>query len=513
MPRTHTEETWLKSARASLLQGDLASTRAAVASALAEHPQSRELRRMQAGVHLRDGRAEVAEHLLRELLAEDAHDTASAFAIAELLKNRCRSGSAAAIIRGCFAGTHNCSDAVLAINAIELLDGCGRKHDAFAIARSAIAANPDDPRLHAYAGMLAVQLGEFDNARKHYLFALERDARAVEWHVPIGLSSTLRYDAPGHPDLAFFRRGLKRDDLSALARAELHFALGKASDDFGDYAGAAQHFRKGNAIRKGTANWSRKAWRRAIEARLGAKPSIVESSPIDGFTPIFVVGMPRSGTTLLAQLLSRYPRVRNLGELPTLARLAQDTTLGEKSNRAAVQNAATSYAREARQDEASTSHWFIDKQPLNFRYVDLALAMFPDAKIIHCVRSERDTALSLWMQCFLEDVQGYSYEFDDIALVMGDCDRLMKHWNQRHSRSIKTVLYEELVSMPNRLVEILAEWIGLSPRTVDATTVEPNSSLSTASLWQARQPVYSTSVGRWKHFMQQLPELLQFKDS
>ena len=67
--------------------------------------------------------------------------------------------------------------------------------------------------------------------------------------------------------------------------------------------------------------------------------------------------------------------------------------------------------------------------------------------------------------------------------------------------------------MPNRMIEILAEWIGLSPRTVDASTVESNSSLSTASLWQARQPVYSTSVGRWKHFVQQLPELLQFKNS
>lgn len=511
MPRTHTEETWLESARASLLRGDLASTRATVASALAEHPRSRELRRMQAGVHLRDGRAGLAEHLLRELLAEDARDAASAFAIAGLLKSSCRSRAAAAIIRECFAGTHNCSDAVLAINAIELLDSCGRKHDAIAIARSAIAINPDDPRLHAYAGMLAVQLGEFDSARKHYLFSLERDARAVEWHVPIGLSSTLRYGDPGHPDLALFRRCLERDDLSALACAELHFALGKANDDFGDYASAAQYFRKGNAIRKCTAHWSRKTWRRAIEARLGAKPGIVECSPIDGFTPIFVVGMPRSGTTLLAELLSQYPRVRNLGELPTLARLAQDTALAQTPDRTAVQHAATSYAREARQDEATTSRWFIDKQPLNFRYVDLALAMFPDAKIIHCARGERDTALSLWMQCFLEGVQGYSYDFDDIALVMADCAKLMKHWNQRHSRSIKMVLYEELVSAPNQTVKTLAEWIGLPPRSIGDSAVESNSTLSTASLWQARQPVYSTSVGRWEHFVQQMPELLQFK--
>lgn len=507
------EKTWLESARGSLLRGDLASAHAILASALAEFPRSRELRRVQAGVYLRERRVEAAEHLLRELLAEDAHDAASAFALAGLMKNECRNHAAAAVLCEYFAGPGNCSDADLAINAIELLGSGGRKREASVIARSAITANPDDPRLHAYAGMLAIQFGRFDDARRHYLFALEHDPRAFEWHVPIGLSNTLRYGDAEHPDLVLFHRGLERDDISALARAELHFALGKANDDFGDYAIAARHFRHGNEIRKKLGHWSRKAWRRAMEARLGAPPGRVECSPgMEHFEPVFVVGIPRSGTTLLAELLSRYPRIRNLGELPTLARLVQDNLAGTQ-DRAALQLAAASYAQEALQDEASTAHWFIDKQPLNFRYVDLALAMFPDAKVIHCVRNERDTALSLWMQCFLEEVQGYSYDFADIAAVMRDCDKLMKHWKQRYPLSIKTVPYEELASTPDRTVESLAKWLGLASHAVDASIVESGSTLSTASLWQARQPVYSTSIGRWKHYVSHVPELLQFKDS
>jgi len=508
-----TEQNWLDSVRTLLLSGQVASAQTTLTHALAEFPVSADLRRVQAGILQRGGHPHAAEQVLRELLKQNAGDAASAFALAELLKNECRSGAAAAVIRECFAGTQNSSDAELAIKAIELLDGCGRKHDALAVTQSAIAANRDDPRLHAYAGMLAVQLGEFNNARKHYLFALERDMRSVEWHVPLGLSNTLRYDNPDHPDLALFRQSLGRDGLSGVARAELHFALGKASDDIGDYASAAQHYREGNAIRKRTANWSRKAWRRAIEARLGIAPNVAALSPTEEFTPIFVVGMPRSGTTLLAELLSQDPQICNCGELPMLARLAQDAALAGTSNHAALRHAAASYVREARQDGATEAHWFIDKQPLNFRYVDLALAMFPDAKIIHCDRSERDVALSLWMQCFLEDVQGYSYNFDDIAMVMGDRSRLMAHWNQRHARSITTIRYEELVSAPDQITEALAKWIGLPPRTRVISTPESKPSISTASLWQARQPVYSTSVGRWKHFAKQVPELLRFKAS
>ena len=171
------------------------------------------------------------------------------------------------------------------------------------------------------------------------------------------------------------------------------------------------------------------------------------------------------------------------------------------------------YARHSRQDDAPFARWFLDKQPLNFRYLDLALTLFPDAKIIFCRRNPRDNALSLWTQCFQEHVQGYSYDFHDIALVMGDCEKLMAQWQQRFGPSIREVRYEELVSDPGRVTAALAEWIGLSQRATAAPPAESNASISTASLWQARQPVYSGSVDRWKHFVHEVPELLQFKAS
>lgn len=505
---------WLAAAQKQVLHGQLVAAQATLKQALADHPASVELRRAQAGVLSRNGRDADAEALLRELLRKDPGDAASAFALASMLKDRGCMASAAAVVRACLAEPSNERDPDLAIRAIELLDECDRKADAAAIAENTIRAIPADARLHAYAGMLQIQLGEFEIARQHYLFALQHDRGAWEWHVPIGLASAQRYESGEHPDLALLRGGLRRDGLSEKARAELHFALGKAHDDFGDYPQAAQHFREGNTRAHRLTKWTRKSWRRAVEARLASKPIAHVLEPVTEFTPVFIVGMPRSGTTLLAELLSRHPRTCNRGELPWIAKLAALPALSGNPGRADLQQAAESYAARSRQDDAGDARWFIDKQPLNFRYVDLMLALFPDARIIYCHRSSRDTALSLWMQCFLEDVQGYAYDFGDIDLVMRDCERLMTHWQDRWPDAIRAVQYEELVADTHAVIESLAGWIGFPPsRDAAPATAASTSAISTASLWQARQPIHSRSVGRWKQYIGCLPELSRFADN
>ena len=501
----------LAAAQTEVLHGRLAAAQTILAQALAIQPTSVELRRAQAGVLDKSGRHADAEELFRVLLGEDAGDAASAFALASILKNRGSTAAAAVVMRRCLANHSNSRDPDLAIQAIELLDDCDRKADAAAIAAAAIDANPNEPRLHAYAGMLQMQLGEFERARRHYLFALQYDERAWEWHVPIGVASAQRYESRKHPDLTLLRNGLEREGLSDKARAELHFALGKAHDDFGDYEEAARHFREGNAIAHRLTKWSRKAWRRAVEARLASPAGTQHVTPVPRFTPVFIVGMPRSGTTLLAELLSLHPKVRNRGELPWIAKLAGLPSLAGDPDGASLEDAAATYASHSRQDDAGDACWFIDKQPLNFRYVDLMLTMFPQAKVIHCRRNERDVALSLWMQCFLEEVQGYSYDFGDMALVMHDCEKLMGRWQVRWPDSIRTVRYEELVADSRVVVESLAAWIGF-PVLQTAASAASTSVINTASLWQARQPVHSHSVRRWTRYIGCLPELSQFAD-
>lgn len=496
------------------MRGDLPSAQATLVEALAERPGSFELRRAQAGVFQQTGRVADAEACLHELLVRDPGDVATAFAFARILNSQGRAAATATVIRDCFDDKRNRGNADLAIAMIELLDDCDRKRDAAAVAETALTTSPDDARLHAYAGMLAIQLGDFELARKRYSYVLDHEPRALEWHVPIGLASTLHYRDASHPDFALFRNSLQRNDLSDLARAELHFSLGKAHDDIGAYAEAAQHYKQGNALRKCHASWSPKAWQRETKLRLAAKPFFVAAEPTESFTPVFIVGMLRSGTTLLSQLLGRYPRTCNRGELAVMARLAQQVVVDDTLGRTALQHAASEYARLSRQDDAPDARWFIDKQPLNLRYVDLMLALFPDARIIHCRRNPRDNALSLWAQCFLESVHDYAYDFDDMALVMRDGDRMMAHWTRLYPYSIRAVHYEDLIANPSGVVADLAHWIGMPAFPLDgsATTAQSADTISTASLWQARQPIHPRSVDRWKHYAAYVPELLKLPE-
>ena len=493
--------------RAAVLRGDWAGAARAATTGLAEHADSLELRRALAGIHRQGGRLAEAESLLREVLVRAPGDFAAAFTLAEMLIEAGRGAAAADVLHGCIA--RGSPDAELAIRAIELLDEAGRKRAAAGVAQTALAAHPEDARLHAYAGMLELQLGEFARAREHYLYAMAHDARACEWNVPDGLSGAQRYVDANHADFAMFRACLAREGLSAKARSSLLFAVAKAHDDIGDYARAAAFFRQANALAHAQTAWSRKNWRRAAESRLAAKPFAQRLDASADFVPVFIVGMPRSGTTLAAERLARFAGVRNRGELPWLAKLAQLPVLAGNPTRAVLARCAAIYAAQLRQDDSGDARFFIDKQPLNFRYVDLIMALWPNARIVHCTRGARDTALSLWAQSFHEDVQGYCFDFGDIALVMRDHERLMAHWRERYPQAIRELRYEELAVEPARRIGDLAAWLGLPDGPTPRTDAVPEA-IGTASVWQARQPVYRSSIGRWRHYAPYVPELEKF---
>jgi hypothetical protein len=503
----HTNESaWLDKIRAALLRGDSGAAQEMVTAALVYLPRSVDLRRILARVLHQLGRDSEAIGVLRELLRDDPHDAASAFTLTHMLIRQHAVAAAAAILASCFAGAEGAADPDLAISAIELLDDAGRKAEAAAIADNALVTHPNDARLHAYAGVLQTQLGNFASARTHYLVALDRDERAWEWHVPLGVVSTQQYMDTTHPDFARLTLGLERGQISVLARAELHFALAKIHDDVGRYAAAASHLRLGNALCRELAAWPREVWQGQVAAALGHMAGRGTALSRPDFVPVFIVGMPRTGTTLLATQLARRPGVCDRGEPTWLAQLARRSGL---DHIAALQTAASDYTRWSVRDDGDGCRWFIDKQPLNFRFVDLAVAMFPHARIIRCVRSPRDTALSLWMQCFLGKAQGYSYDFDDIALVMHDENLLMQYWQQRYPDTILSVRYEDLVSSPGVMLDEVARWLGVTAAPTDA---KPSglASISTSSVWQARQRIHTRSVGRWRKYMDVVPELLRF---
>ena len=499
---------WLDAGRACVLRSDLAGAVATFRSGLAAHPQSIDLQHALAGVLWQTGEVAEAETLLRDLLARDPANAAATFLLAQLLKAQGRMLAVETIVRALFAHTE--LEFGNLVHAIELLDDCGRKQAAADLAEVAITAGCDDPRLHAYAGMLATQIGEFGRAREHYRHALAHDARALEWQSAYGLAVSQPYTSAEDPDFALLRGFLDRADLGTKARASVLFALGKAHDDIGDHARAAEWLRQANALVAADVNWSRKNWRRIVSARLDAKPLAATAVSADDFVPIFVVGLPRSGTTLVADRLARHAQVCNRGELNWIAFLAQQIAQTGKVDAAVLARAVETFRTQVRQDD-SDARWFIDKQPLNFLHIDLILALFPNARIVHCRRNSRDTALSIWMQYFAGRDQDFAYEFADIAAVAQGSERLLAAATRRHSPSIRELRYETLVREPERCISELLTWIGLPDAGMAANAPERRV-ISTASAWQARQPVHVRSIARWRAYAPFVPELLQFPD-
>ncbi|WP_445145924.1 tetratricopeptide repeat-containing sulfotransferase family protein [Dyella sp. Tek66A03] len=501
------EQAWLACGRALVLRTELETALEVFAAATTRYPASADLTVGLAGLCWQMQRHAQAEALLRDWLSRHPDDIAASFLLVRLLREQGRMQAAAESMHQLFK--HGPHDEDTVIQAVEMLDDYGRPQDATRICEAAFAAGSEDARLHAYAGMLGIQLGQFERVREHYDFALAHDAQAVEWNIPIGLSGLQRYRDASHADFALFRELLERSELSDNARTTTLFALGKAHDDIADYAQAVRFFSEANARAHAARNWPRKQWKRAVEARLAA-PAYPWTLPAPAdWTPVFIVGVPRSGTTLLAELLARHPQVCNRGELGWLQVMAQRLSLAPPSQRERFEEAAALYAAQLRQDDSNAT-WFVDKQPLNLLHVDLIMALWPNARIIHCQRDARDTALSLWSQSFHDRAHDYAYDFNDIATVIQGCRRLMAHWCELYPDSIRTVHYEALVAAPDAGMAALAEWLGLPAASVEPT--QESRGISTASAWQARQPVHTRSAGRWRDYAPYLPALLRIPE-
>ena len=498
---------WLDRGRSLVLGGDLVAAIAAFREGLAAEPGSIELRHALAGVLWQSGHAVQAEQLLRALLVDDPDHAAATFLLAQILAREGRMGAVESVVCTLFAQPR---DTGLLIHAIETLDDAGRKQAAASLVEAAIARGSSDPRLHAYAGMLAMQLGEFERARERYRYALDHDPRAIGWQSAYGYAMCKRYAEADDADFALLRGYLARPDLDASARASVLFALGKASDDVGDFAQAAAWLREANALARSATDWSRKNWRRLVAARADMPVSAIRAAARPDFVPVFVVGLPRAGTTLVADRLARHPATCNRGELNWIAQLARELGQAARPSVDALERAVDTYVAQVRQDD-TPARFFIDKQPLNFLHIEYVLAMFPHARLIHCRRNARDTALSIWMQHFAGREMGFAYDFADIAAVEQGSARLTDLARKRHPDAIRELRYEVLVQDPQRVIADLAEWIGLSPVSDDADDGRARV-ISTASAWQVRQPVHARSIGRWRAYAPHVPELAGFDD-
>jgi tetratricopeptide (TPR) repeat protein len=383
----------------------------------------------------------------------------------------------------------------------------GRTAAAEAHMREAIAANPANAEALVVLGRVLLESGRADEAAASLEAALEVNPELDDgWGL---LTGSRRFVEADRPKLALMETNLQRPQLYNGARLALHFALGKAYDDLGDYAVAIRHFDAANALRGAGRRLDRDWLERQTSDLIAATPPGFHepSLGVGDATPILIVGMPRSGTTLVEQILSSHRRVAAGGELAFWRDNSAGRALltGAQARRQAA-SLAGDYLATLRAISAEAGR-VTDKMPSNFWRLGLIRQVFPRAAIVHCRRDPRDTCLSNYMTHFAA-VDDYVSDRGDLAFYFRQYRRLMAHWREAMpAEGFVEVDYEALVADPETTTRWLVAACGLE---WDDACLEPERNprrITTASVWQARQPIYRASVERWRHYEPWLGEL------
>lgn len=378
----------------------------------------------------------------------------------------------------------------------------GRLAEAEASARRALALRPDAADTFALLGSLAIDHGRFDAAEE-----LLRKALAIDPLLPEALASlaTLRKmsaaDAPWR-DTA--ERVLARG-LAVAHAINLHHALGKYYDDVDDREAAFRHHQLGNTLaRRSRLRYDGAEMTRRVTRTLAAFDrnalAALGSCGVASDLPVFVVGMPRSGTSLTEQILASHPQVHGAGELLYWIFAADAERAATPEQRAAtIAELGRAYMK-GLATQAPDAARVVDKLPVNFRHVGLIHAALPGARFIHLERSALDTCLSIYFQGF-SAAHPYATDFGDLAHYYHEYRRLIAHWRAvLPPRTLLEVRYEDLVDDPEGWSRRMLAHIGLpwDPRCLEFHRTDRP--VLTASHWQVRQPISKGSVGRWRRY-------------
>jgi tetratricopeptide (TPR) repeat protein len=406
------------------------------------------------------------------------------------------------------------------LNLGNVLQVLGRLDEAAACHREAIRLQPDFAPAHAAHGGVLEQQGDLEAA----LAALRTALRIDPGHAGAlaRLATRLRGRLPD-ADRATLSARLADTSLDSNLRISLLFGLAHVHDDRGEYDQAAQRSTEANALQAARLatlgrGYDPDSQRRLVDQWIEAcSPSFFERVRDWGDPsprPVFVVGLPRSGTSLVEQILASHPQVHGAGELELMRDLVRSfpTITGgsslseclERLDPASFRRLAASYLDRLEVKETG-SRRVVDKMPENWLFLGVIAALLPRATIIHCRRSLRDVAISCWLTEFA--AVRWSCEAGQIVARILESLRLGEHWARVLPSPVVEVQYEQLVTdlEPEARRLVAACGIDWDPACLSFHTTRR--AVRTASAAQVRQPIHSRSIGRWKHYERLLPAL------
>lgn len=400
------------------------------------------------------------------------------------------------------------------------LQRSGRVEQAERCFRRAIGVQPRFAAAHSNLGTSLVARGEIDNAQAALEQAVELDPHlTAAWQ---NLSSIKRFGPQDRPDIERVKHVLEHGELSDSERSALYFTLGKMHEDCGDYDQAFAHFTTANRLRRAELRYDP----RRHEANVDRVVSLFDQRRLRrglgganaSAIPVFILGMPRSGTTLVEQILSSHPEVHAAGELSffdelTLRPVAdQNKALNyidclDDLDAVTVSLLADTYLQRLLDGCAvGTIARATDKMLSNYLHLGLIHMLFPRARFVYCRRDPLDVCVSIFVHAFSD--MPFAWDLHEIGGYYRQYARLMTHWQKLLGEAkILDLRYERLVADQQGVTRQLLEHCGLSWDRACVDFHRNARHVLTASDWQVRQPIYASSIHRWKRYSDHLQPL------
>jgi tetratricopeptide (TPR) repeat protein len=377
----------------------------------------------------------------------------------------------------------------------------------------------NNAKVHHEIGRVYQQLGQMKEARSAYLSAISIDpseGKSYRYLVDI-----TKNDSNENIDLmALVSNACQLDNITTEAREHLNFALAKLLDGLKDYSGAFSAYKAGNDLHRALESYKNSdsviLFNSIKSAYNKNTPTEVDDPVSNDNRPIFILGMPRSGTTLVEQIIASHSSVTGAGELPYLAdqvKQAKGGVMGfhkrfAKMNHDQLSDVAKGYLAGLNKYDQGLAK-ITDKMPHNFLYIGLIAKLLPNAKIIHCKRHPMANCLSIYKAYFAsKNAHPYAWDLKELAHYHNLYEDLMAHWRDVLPGRFYEVSYEQLTSNQEEESRKLIEYCGLDWQEACLDFHNTQRKVKTASVFQVRQPMHNQSVDLWKRYGDALQPLL-----
>ena len=501
-----------------LFTGKLAKAEHLLREFLKQHPTNVSAIRMLADTGMKLGRYNDAQILLERCLelASDFHLARNNYANV-LFKKFKYEPALTQIEKVLVAEPNNPSHLLLKAS---ILAGIGETDGAIEIFERILTDYPRQARTQLSYGHALKTAGRQDEAIEAYRAANRLRPGLGEAYWSLANLKTFRFD---DNDLETMKKQVAADHDDAEDYYHLYFALGKANEDRGEYDTAFENYRQGNTIRRKTVRWDADEHHRNINKLIEFfDKRFFETRKGQGCAakdPIFIVGLPRSGSTLLEQILASHSQVEGTWELPDIISIArrlsgkkmaaQDSRYPEILAELSPDKLAElgeEYLTRTRIHRGGTP-FFIDKMPNNFSHVGLIHLVLPNAKIIDARRHPLACCFSAYKQLFASG-QNFSYTLEELGCYYRDYAELMTHWENVLPRRVLRVQYEDVVADVETQVARLLDYCGLPFEQSCVEFYRTERAVRTASSEQVRQPIYSGAIEQWRYFGHHLDPLI-----